>query len=171
MPELTDKVIAAAIAAIVSLVVSLVSYYAAKQRLQASESQFDRQLARELALKLYDLRLVLYGPAFDITERLRRRAGEGYLGDPQDLGLIQKDLRDWRKGQVSLIISGPTLGAFRALDEALGKNPGGVGGDQHLYTAEQAEKVLQLRNDFRRSLRRDIMPLHVGEWMDREARS
>ena len=171
MPELTDKVIAAVVAALVSLVVSLVSYYAARQRLQASESQFDRQLARELALKLYDLRLVLYGPAFDITERIHRRTSRGYLGDPQDLGLIQKDLRDWRKGQVSLIISGPTLGAFRALDEALGKNPGGVEGNPHAYTADQADKLLQLRSEFRRSLRQDIMPLHVGEWMDREARS
>ena len=168
MPEISDAVISAAIAALVSFLVSLASYWIARQRLSSEERRFERGVARDLVLKLYDLRLTHYGQAFDITSRLALKTGNVYLGTPADVQRAAHDLTSWKQGKVNLIISTPALQAYQDLQDALAKPPTGVAGDETLYSKEQAEKIISLRNTFRRTLRNDIQTLSLDDLLNRD---
>ncbi|MEL6477995.1 MAG: hypothetical protein AAFR17_11775, partial [Pseudomonadota bacterium] len=126
-----------------------------------------RQLERSLVLKLYDRRLTHYGAAFDLTEAITLKSSGVFLGSQADLQTCRTELAQWKSGEVSLIISAHALKAYNDLQDALGKAPGGVGGNGELFTREQAERVVFARNAFRRALREDVMSLNTGDLRDR----
>ncbi|MEM8699590.1 MAG: hypothetical protein AAGF44_10490 [Pseudomonadota bacterium] len=167
MSEISGPFLAAAIAALVSFVVTLAGYMLIARRMIAERERFDRDLARDLALKLDDYRMEHYARAFELTENLVLKTSGVFLGRQADLIACRAALEAWKTGQVSLIISGHVLKAYRELHEALGRSPGGVAGDGSLFTREQAERVIAARNALRRALREDIHSLHSGDLKDR----
>lgn len=99
---------------------------------------------------LYELRLTTYPQAFEITDRIHKIKGGNY--EPDTIKEALKDLLDWKKGVVDLIISVEALESFIILRDTLMKNPE----TQDAYSIQQVDKISANTKDFRRQLRRDI---------------
>lgn len=162
---LGSATVAALIAGSVSVIVSMIGFLVAKHKLRHEISLFTRQADVDLIKKLYELRLDLYGKAFDITDRIYRRSESDWFQET-DVRDWLNDLRDWKSGSVNLVISYGALNAFRELEQALATNPG----HQSTYTTNQIKKVYSLRDTFRSSLRKDVRLLHQGDHAERNVR-
>jgi hypothetical protein len=98
------------------------------------------------------VRLKYYPRAFEITDELGKRTST------MDATLLSKhrgvesQLREWKKGEVSFILSGRALRAFYKLLDILSKNPE----KGTLYSEAQLANIWKARVKFRRELRRDI---------------
>ncbi|WP_422038294.1 hypothetical protein [Roseibium sp.] len=162
MDWLSAPVTTAIISACVSLAVSGVSFLVASRKVRADWRRFDRQLTRELSAKLFELRLSTYGQAFEITDKIRKYTSNHEFEHSAQLRKRLHELREWRSGQIQLILSRNSIDAFRDLEAALGKNPGGRQGNPEAYTTAQIDKIFDARTNLRRALRSDIEPLHVS---------
>jgi hypothetical protein len=147
----------AIIAAITSLIISTFSVYLSFRNQIQQKEQFDKNQKRALTNKLYELRLENYPKAFSITEWLQKSKGNNL--DPKNALKVLEDLKEWKTGTISLIMSKVSVDKFYELRDALSKQPA-LGNS---YSNEQIEKIWILRNQFRRSLRKDIGLLYEEE--------
>ena len=142
------------ITAIVSILLSilaLVRFYITESRLK---TEFKKNQQRQVTQKLIDLRLEYYPKAFEITDGIVKRKGNKL--NVKELKIVKSDINKWRTGITRLIISNKSYGILLDLHDALTKQP--AHGED--YSDEQVHKIWQYRNDFRRSLRKDIGLLH-----------
>lgn len=140
----------AIIAASTSLLISIITLFQFFKNQRFQQRQFNDSLNRTLTTKLYDLRLEHYPKAFEITDNVYRKKGGNY-----DFEAIQGSLReliDWKKGTVDLIISIEASDGYYKLRDALMKNPS----HKNRYSNEQVEKIHSTTKYFRRQLRRDL---------------
>ena len=107
---LSSTIVAALIAGGVSVTVSVIGFLVTKHKLKQDIALFTRQADVDLIRTLYDLRLDLYGKAFDITSRIYRRSESDWFQEGEVREWL-KNLRDWKSGNVNLVISHGTLNA------------------------------------------------------------
>ncbi|MCT2409810.1 hypothetical protein NZD88_19835 [Chryseobacterium antibioticum] len=138
------------ITAITSLVISLIALYQFFKSQVFQQKQLEKNLNRNLGIKLYELRLEDYPKAFEITDRIFKTKGGNY--DVVEIKHVLNDLIEWKKGRISLILSNEGLQAYYSFRDALMKNPANV----MQYSNEQVEKITNLNNNFRKQLRRDL---------------
>ena len=143
-------IIPAIIASLTSLVISIITLIQSLQAQRSQRKQFEKTLNRNLTNTLYELRLTTYPQAFEITDRIHKIKGGNY--EPDTIKEALKDLLDWKKGVVDLIISVEALESFIILRDTLMKNPE----TQDAYSIQQVDKISANTKDFRRQLRRDI---------------
>ncbi len=148
----------ALIAGLVSLVVSAVGLVTSLLVARSQMRQNEEHIRSELTQKLVELRLQHYPNAFTITERIERRKEPQRIISRQEQHEICEELRAWKTGEVSLILSFDSLQAYYDLTRALGMGYAEKGG----YSREQAEKVIHARDQFRSCLRRDVGFIHTG---------
>src|SRR5215831_3433319 len=147
---------AALITAITSLLISFLTLFQSLKTQRLQKLQFDKTQKRALTTKLYELRLIHYPKAFEITECLRMPKGGGY--DPSMILNVKDELNLWKSGMINMIISYDALLAFRELRKALNKQPG----NGNIYTQEQESNIWKARAHFRKCLRIDLGLLHEG---------
>lgn len=152
--------ITAIIAAITSVVISLLTLYQSLRNQKQQMAQFAKGQNRALTTKLYDLRLQYYPPAFEITEWLQRTKGNNL--DHLLVFKVKNEIKTWKAGVVSLIISYEAMQAFLDFKNALTKQPG----HGNTYTPAQVEKIWKARSELRRQLRKDIGLLHNESHID-----
>jgi hypothetical protein len=138
------------ITAITSLVISLIALYQFFKSQNFQQRQLDKNLKRNLGIKLYELRLEDYPKAFEITDRIFKTKGGNYNVD--EIKSVLNELIEWKKGRVSLILSTEGLHAYYLIRDALMKNPANV----MQFSVEQVEKITNFNNNFRKQLRRDL---------------
>ena len=142
---MSDALTTAITAGIVSLVITVITQFV----LRRIEEQKIRQVNSS---KLVEIRLTCYPMAFDITDAIeQRKAPEGTLSR-EELKEIQRKLKEWKKGTVSLVISQKSLKAFYDLRSALSAHYG----EQDKYSEVQIEKLFLLKKAFRGCLRTDL---------------
>lgn len=151
---MSTQIIIAIIASLTSLFISLITYFQTNLREKRQSEEFDRIQKRATTTKLLDLRLDSYPKAFEITEKIRKTHG-GNL-NPIVIKSVCDELNAWRSGIVRLIISSESQWCLFELRAALSKNPEKL----NEYSTEQVDKIWNLRNDLRKSLRKDIGILH-----------
>lgn len=146
-----DKIITPSIvAALTSLVISIITLFQFFRSQKLQQRQFDKNLSRNLTSKLYDLRIECYPKAFEITDSIHKLKGGNY--DPEVIQAALKELIDWKKGIVSLVISIEALNSFVNLRDVLMKNPE----RKNSYSSIQIENISYRTKEFRKQLRRDI---------------
>jgi hypothetical protein len=141
-PELLSALIAGG----VSLIVSLITYITSVRSLKIEREKLERQLERQFTDRLYNLRLINYPEAFKITEPLGKK---NTIIQTQEIG---KQLKSWKAGEVSLILSNRARQSFYNLQEAINKKPETAKG----FSEQQNFKIWKLRNLFRGELRGDL---------------
>lgn len=148
---MSDELTAAVVSALISLAVALITYVSVVTKIQAETRTLERQLQRQLTDRLYDLRLKHYPQAFVITERLGKQGA-----DPEKLPALYqqlgRELRDWKSGEPSFLMSEESLQRYYAILEALRANLA-LGSR---YNEQQLERIWQTRTAFRDQLRRDV---------------
>jgi hypothetical protein len=148
----------ALIAGFISLVVSSIGILSSWLLTRSQSQQLEKHIRSDLTEKLVALRIESYPGAFAITEKIERRKEPQRILGRQELKVINGELRAWKTGIVSLVLSFDSLDAYYKLLGALGMEYGEKDG----YTREQAEKIISARDQFRSSLRRDVGFLHAG---------
>lgn len=138
------------IAALTALILSLLTLFQFFKNQRFQQKQFDKLNNRNLTTKLYDLRLENYPKAFDITDCIFKEKGGNY--NPAELSKSLKELIDWKKGIVNLIISIESRDSYFELRDVLMKNPAENGA----YSMEQIKKIDTATKNFRKQLRRDL---------------
>ncbi len=156
---MSDKVVAAFVAAGISFVGIIVSLITTWLSNQASRRRLLREIEGEFSQFLYKERLECYTEAFEITGRLKRRKAPEYLNSFKEITSMAEKLFNWSSGKGGLLMSGRSITACRELYVALSKQPG----HGSYYSQEQADKIWQLRGEFRRALRRDVLFLSPYE--------
>jgi hypothetical protein len=149
---MSENVQVALLAGIVSLFVTSIGLLSSFliQRMQSRDAE--RQIRTEAATKLLSLRLEHYPRAFDITEKIQRRKKPERIIPRQELLDISKELYEWKTGIVNLILSQESIDAFYNLRESLGMGYA----QKDAFSSEQVEKIMSARDEFRKSLRRDV---------------
>jgi hypothetical protein len=155
---MSEDVKVALIAGAVALLVSTVGFLSTRIALQEQQKEFGRNLQSAYTERLYSLRLEYYPLAFTLTEQIQYRPHPQGIVNREDLQHIAQELYSWKTGTVSLIISKQTLDRFYELRDALSMNYGQREG----FTRDQVEKIMNARNEFRRSLRKDVGLIHEG---------
>ncbi len=140
------ELISALIAGVVSLIVSLIAYITSIRSIKMEREKLERQLERQFTDRLYNLRLDNYPEAFRITESLGKN---NTLVQTQE---ISKQIKNWKAGEVSLILSNRARQSFYNMQEAINKQPETNKG----FSEQQSFKIWKLRNLFRGELRRDL---------------
>lgn len=157
-----DKVVTTLIAGGVSSVGFVLTYFAAKRKSQQVLKLSDRELSNKYVEKLYELRIKHYGRAFEITDLL----GKQFENSKTEVLLHHESclqsLRDWKKGEVNLVISEEALMAYYKILKALQELPDS-GGE---FSKKQLESIWECRNLFRKSLRQDLGLLHSQKGME-----
>jgi hypothetical protein len=154
-----DEVIAAIIAATVSAIAAFITYITATNKINAAHAAIERELERKLTDRLYDLRLKHYPQAFVITDQLGKQLGVTESQLPALYKQLAQELRVWKAGEPSFILSEKSLNAYYELQEALKANP--ALGNQ--FNHQQMDRIWRRRVDFRRALRDDVGLLFVEE--------
>jgi hypothetical protein len=135
----------ALIAGSVSVVIALITYLTTRWKTR-------QDLEGAFASRLQELRITHYPQAFEITERLSKR-GELDIVDASKLWLnLITDLRHWKSGVPSLIMSRDAIEAYYKVNEALKTTF--AKGDH--FGQQQVDKIANYRDKFREVLRRDI---------------
>lgn len=138
------------IAALTALVLSCITLYQFFRNLRFQQQQFENSNNRELTNKLFDLRLVHYPKAFDITDNIIKTKGNNY--DLETIRIAKEELIAWKKGVVNIIISVECRDSYFELRNVLMKNPA----ENNLYSEKQVEKIYEANKNFRKQLRRDM---------------
>jgi hypothetical protein len=154
-----DEVTAALIAAIVSGFASIITYLIATNKIRAERDAMERELQRKLTDRLYDLRLQHYPGAFVITDQLGKHHSAPVEQRPAFYADLVQQLRQWKKGEPSFLMSDKSLQAYRQLLEALKANPA-LG---NRYNEQQMDRIWRKRVAFRDALRDDVGLLFVEE--------
>jgi hypothetical protein len=152
---LSPNIISAVVAGIVALLVSIITYIATMKSLKAKREDLNKQLDRGFTTQLYNLRLKHYPKAIEAIEKINIKNiadGMKQINTFSEIRGIYKELGEWRKGEVTLILSERSLKAFRNLRDALCKRP--EKGEE--YGLEQINKILHMRNAFSEMLRSDL---------------
>jgi hypothetical protein len=150
--QLSDEVVSALIAGGVSLLVSLITYLTTKRQMSLEREKLERQLKRQFTERLYDLRLQYYPEAFRITEGLHRSRTDAEEDLFSYFQSIREQLKRWKAGEASFILSDAALEAFYELQRVLKKNPEkGV-----VYSETQIDNIWRARNRLRGALRGDL---------------
>ena len=148
--DLNDKIITVLIAGSVSLVASCITYLSALKKIKAEKEILKKELAAKFTEKIYDIRIQHYPLAFEITEILGKTKSlrTGNL----DIEAVLDNLTKWKAGAPSFIMSNASLEAYWDLKRVLNKNPqNGI-----IYSDKQMQNIWKARNEFRKSLRKDI---------------
>lgn len=163
--EISEKLLTVLIAGGVSLVGGLISYFASdrttKQTLASKERQFEQEIKIKFIEKLYELRLQCYPEAFANTGKIKRKKAPDFINSQEELREILNSLETWVEEEAGLFLSKDAIRAHRELREVLGKNPA----FQNKYSKEQADKIWEARNEFRKWLRRDLRNIYSGDWL------
>ncbi|SFB72123.1 hypothetical protein SAMN04487907_101255 [Zunongwangia mangrovi] len=134
-----------------SIFSSSITYYLAVRKSRNDKLNLEREISARYGEKLNELRLKYYGRAFELTDLLGKR-----IRDEDDLPGIYKTLinglRDWKTGEVNLILSDNSLNCFYELIEA-SKAELALGTK---YNDQQLDKIWLKRTGFRNSLRQDL---------------
>jgi len=138
------------ITALTSLIISLVALYQFYKNQKFQKDQFNKTINRNLTTKLYDLRIDLYPKAFEITDKIYKEKGGNI--DNEKLKICLIELNEWKSGKLNLIISSEALKSYYLLKDMLMKQPA----NNNNYSSEQIEKITNLKNNFRKQLRRDL---------------
>lgn len=150
---------AALIAGGISLAVALLSVVATWRTVHSETRRLERELQRRLTERLIDRRLGIYPRAFEITERLRgEHLNDRGLSDDEATKL-REELATWNRSDAALIMSRRTLKAFRALRDHLRRESR----TEAAFSREERQKILQLKNEFRRAMRADVQLLYEEE--------
>lgn len=147
-----EKIIAALIAAYVSIIVSMVTIILTNRKFKHEYEIKAKELSNKYLEKLYELRLEKYPEAFSITENLGKQRDRS---DEEVKSIIENSIEmlvNWRKDQVSLILSERSLSAYYELYDALKAKPA----FQNKFSDEQIKKIWKFRNNFRTCLRHDV---------------
>jgi hypothetical protein len=150
--QIPDIIIVALIAGSVSLIVSSIGLGATLITNAANRRRLEREIRHKFVEKLYEIRLETYPEAFEITQLILRRKMPMKINKRDELMAIRKRLLEWSNGKAALVISRQSMRALYALKDALNKRPA----SEDEYTDEQVQKIWITRNQFRRSLRRDL---------------
>jgi hypothetical protein len=150
--RLPDIVISALIAGTTSLLISFITYRAAKRHMILEREKLERELERKLTERLYEVRLKHYPKAFEITDNLGKKTSTMDATVLSRNREVENQLREWKKGEVSFILSGRALRVFYKLVDVLSKNPE----RGTFYSEAQLANIWNARVKFRRELRRDI---------------
>ncbi len=153
---MTDKIIAAIIAGGVSLIGACISYFYNRRKLKSEHDALLKGLKSKYSEKIHELRLELYGEAFDITDKINQRSAPDFINSHDELIDISNEISNWKRGKVSLVISGEVISIYHEFYDTLRKNPAGEN-----YSEEQAKKIWNLRTRFRSTLRKDLW-----NWVD-----
>ena len=138
------------IAAVTALILSLITLFQFFKNQRFQQKQFEKLSNRNLTTKLYDLRLENYPQAFDITDDLFKNKGGNY--DSEQIKDVLKNLLEWKKGVVNLIISVEARDSYFELRDALMKNPA----NGNSFSSEQITKIDNSTRNFRKQIRRDL---------------
>jgi hypothetical protein len=154
---MSENIQVALIAGIVSLIVTTIGLLSSFliQKMQSKEAE--KQIRTEAAAKLLALRLEHYPKAFDITEKIQRRKKPQRIISREELLKISNELSKWKTGVVNLILSQETLDCFYELRETLGMGYA----EKDAFSFQQVEKIIFAKDEFRKSLRRDVGYLHT----------
>ena len=155
-----DRIATALIAAAISLGVSVVGFVASWLTLRAREAEVMRQIRSSYMDKLYERRLELYPPAFEIAAWLSRPPRGWASYDRVWLLERRNRLFEWMAGAAGLVISSDTIAACYDLLDCMGSNYG----EKDAYSRVQMEKLVQSARRLRSQLRRDIRFLHTSDW-------
>jgi hypothetical protein len=152
-----ETIIAATIAAIVTIIGATISFFTNRRSVRTELQKVEIELNRKLTEKLYDKRLEMYPPAFEITDAL---LGE-YLFSPKVsrdyLQSIYEQLMNWHKRVI--VLSDESLTAFQQLRVSLRTV---IKSDETL-SEENLHPIWLAKNDFRIALRRDLRLLYNEE--------
>lgn len=162
-----EKITAALIAGTISLFVATLSFLSNWLSNQASRQRLYQEIESDFFKFLYKERLEIFSEAFAITGKLRRQKAPQYFESYETLQEIAEELIVWSSGKGGLLMPGSAVHTSRSLIKALRKHPAHNGN----YSKDQADKIWQLRTDFRRSLRDGIVHLNPASRSRRESDS
>lgn len=150
--ELNDKILTALIAGGVSLVVAIITYLSTIGKIRSERRNLEKQIKTKFTERLYELRLKNYPIVFEITDKLGKKKAFDAEIIPEKYKQIEKQLRDWKSGEVGLILSETSLEIYYELLKAF-KAKMALG---NKYNDEQLQRFYNIRTEFRNSLRKDI---------------
>lgn len=150
---MNEKIVIAVFAGFVSLIVSIISAYISYRKINYDFKLKEKEISHIYIEKLYDMRLVSYEEAFNLTEDLGKRRGKSN----EEVAIVIEDglnnIVEWKKGTASLILSDDSLKAYYVLYDCLKVNPE----SEFNYSDKQIDKIWHARNSFRRKLRSEII--------------
>ena len=152
-----ETIIAATIAAIVAIIGAIISYFTNRKSVRTELQKVEIELNRKLTEKLYDKRLEMYPPAFEITDGL---LGEYLFSSKISrdyLQTIYEQLMDWHKKVI--VLSDESLTAFQLLRTSLLTV---IKSDEAL-SEENLRPIWLAKNGFRTALRKDLRLLYNEE--------
>ena len=135
----------AIIAGGVSLISAFATYYTTKWKTS-------KELDGVFASRLHDLRLSEYPRAFNLTESLGKRYELSHEDATTKWLEMIAELRTWKGGVASLVMSEQSLDWYYKLNEALKATPA----KGSYFNEQQVERIFNARTQFRLSLRKDI---------------
>ncbi len=150
--ELNDKILTALIAGGVSLVVAIITYLSTIGKIRSERRNLEKQIKTKFTERLYELRLKNYPIVFEITDKLGKKKAFDAEIISEKYKQIEKQLRDWKSGEVGLILSETSLEIYYELLKAF-KAKMALG---NKYNDEQLQRFYNIRTEFRNSLRQDI---------------
>ena len=113
--ELNDKILTALIAGGVSLVVAIITYLSTIGKIRSERRNLEKQIKTKFTERLYELRLKKYPIVFEITDKLGKKKAFEEQIIPEKYKQIEKQLRDWKSGEVGLILSETSLEIYYEL--------------------------------------------------------
>jgi len=152
--KFSEAVFTALIAGGVSIIVALVTYISTIKKVKAENVILEKQIQTKFLEKLYELRLKNYPKAFQLTDILGKKKGISIKENeiPARYKEIEKELRTWKSGESSLILSERSLDAYNELINSF-KAQFALGDK---YNDEQLQRFYKARTKFRCELRKDI---------------
>lgn len=159
--ELLTGVLSAVIAASISLIVAFISFVANKNELKAEREKLERELQRNMTIKLYEARIEVYPEAIAITDGLRksRMTSQGDGLSQQYFNEILAKLDAWHSEKAFLLLSWDAVQTLYRLRKVLRAKPDMSGS----YSKEQLMQIWRAKGAFRSALRSDIQLLYNEE--------
>lgn len=149
-----EAVLTAFIAGGVSIIVAIITYISTVRKVKAENTMLEKQIQTKFLEKLYELRLKNYPKAFELTDTLGKKKGINMqeVEIPFQYKKLEKELRAWKSGVSSLILSERSLDAYYELINSFKAQL--ALGDK--YNDEQLQRFYKARTKFRNELRKDI---------------
>ena len=149
---MSDRLVATIISIGIGTIGFIITFFTTMKKNRQELMLFERNLSGKFGEKLYEIRLKHYGRAFEITDRLGKTDG---LKEEEILPYFQqkiKELREWKMGEVNLVISDKSIEKFYDLLNATRLDET----QTTSYSVEQKALIWDTRNNFRKSLREDL---------------
>jgi len=157
--NLNDKILTTVIAGGISTVGFVLTYFTTRRKNKQEVDFFERRLSNSYVEKLYELRIKHYGKAFEITDLVGKKIDKTLGELPFCHDGVLRDIREWKRGEVNLVISEEALLSYYSFIKELQISKEAEGG----YTNEQLDKMWKARTAFRVALRLDLGLLHSEE--------